>query len=206
MDSLRISSVRRTHGRAILTLTSGESIVMPRAMLKERPYRSGMPFDRAQFDAFLTERSASYALQKAVTLLASRDRTEKEIVDALRQNAYPEPTIARVMARLQQEGYLDDAAFAAHWTAARTARGWGARRIRQELCAKGVEREQIDRALSSADADSMAESALKVARKAAKGRDMSSPTERQKVIAALVRRGFDFSIARKALEIIEEEA
>ena len=206
MESLRISSVRRAHGRAILTLTSGEALAMPQAMLKERPYRSGMPFDRIQFDTFLTERSAAFALQKAITLLASRDRTEKEIVDALRQNAYPETAIAQVMARLQREGYLDDASFAERWTALRTTRGWGTRRIRQELCAKGVEREQIDRVLSSADADSVAESALMVARKAAKGRDMSSLASRQKVIAILVRRGFDFSIARKALDkIIEEE-
>ena len=98
-DTLTISSVKRVHGRASLILSSGETLTMPRAMLKERPYRSGMPFDRMQFHAFLLERSYPFALDKAVSLLASRARTEQEIVSALRQNAYPEQTIARVMAR-----------------------------------------------------------------------------------------------------------
>ena len=125
-NTLTISSVKRVHGRASLILSSGETLPMPRAMLKERPYRGGMPFDRAQFHAFLLERSYPFALDKAVSLLASRARTEKEIVSALRQNAYPEQTIARVMARLHDEGYINDAAFAGQWVSARTAKGMGA--------------------------------------------------------------------------------
>ena len=53
---LTISSVKRVHGRATLTLSSGEMIAMPRAMLRERPYKRGMPFDRAAFDRFISER------------------------------------------------------------------------------------------------------------------------------------------------------
>ena len=74
-NTLTISSVKRVHGRACLILSSGETLAMPRAMLKERPYRGGMPFDRAQFHAFLLERSYPFALDKAVSLLASRART-----------------------------------------------------------------------------------------------------------------------------------
>ena len=150
-NTLTISSVKRVHGRASLILSTGETLAMPRAMLKERPYRGGMPFDRAQFHAFLLERSYPFALDKAVSLLASRARTEQEIVSALRQNAYPEQTIARVMARLHEEGYIDDVAFAGQWVSARTAKGMGARRIRQELRLKGVSQHDIDEALILAD-------------------------------------------------------
>lgn len=201
---LTISSVRRAHGRATLILSTGEALAMPRAMLKERPYRGGMPFDRAQFDAFLAERSYPYALDKAVALLACRARTEKEIVDALRQNAYPERTIARVMARLHEEGYVDDAAFAEQWVGARTAKGMGARRIRQELHMKGVGSAEIDEALGSADADEVLETAVRVAEKASRGKTLSDPADRQKVIAALVRRGYDFSTAKAALQSLLE--
>ena len=199
-NTLTISSVKRVHGRASLILSSGETLPMPRAMLKERPYRGGMPFDRAQFHAFLLEHSYPFALDKAVSLLASRARTEKEIVSALRQNAYPEQTIARVMARLHDEGYINDAAFAGQWVSARTAKGMGARRIRQELRLKGVSQSDIDEALNSVDEEETMDAAVQAAEKASRGRNPSDPADRQKIIAALVRRGYDFSTAKTALQ------
>lgn len=207
MDSrLTISSVRRIHGRAALILSTGETLAMPRAMLRERPYRGGMPFDRAQFEVFLLERSYPYALDKAISLLACRARTEKEIVDALRQNAYPEQTIARVMARLHEEGYVNDAAFAEQWVNARAVKGMGARRIRQELRLKGVSQEEIDNALNSTDENDLLETAVKMAEKAARGKTLSDSSDRQKMIAALVRRGYDFSTAKAALQRLLEQA
>lgn len=194
-----ISSVKRVHGRATLTLSTGETIVMPRAMLKERPYRGGMPFERAAFDEFLRERSYPFAMEKAVALLATRARTEKEIVDALHQNAYPDTTIARVMARLHEAGYINDSEFAEHWASSRAAKGMGAQRIRIELRRKGVSQDEINGALSSVDTDEMLAGAIKTAEKAARGKDLSSPADRQKVMAALARRGYDYSLARQAL-------
>jgi len=197
---LTISSVKRVHGRATLTLSSGETLAMPRAMLRERPYKSGMPFDRASFDRFIKERSYPFALERAISQLAARARTEKEIVDYLRKNAYPESTIARVMARLHEFGYINDADFAAQWAAARTSKGLGTRRIRMELRRKGVDQEEIDQAITAVDDEQMMDGALKAAQKAARGKVLSSPIDRQKILAALARRGYDFSIARKALD------
>ena len=89
MMETKLISVQRSHGRATLVLSTGETLVMPRAMLKERPYRGGTPFDREAFDSFLRERSYPFAVEKAVALLAMRSRTQQEIADALRKNAYP---------------------------------------------------------------------------------------------------------------------
>ncbi len=199
-----ISSIKRVHGRAAITLSNGETLSMPRAMLRERPYKSGMSFDRQAFERFIRERSYSFALEKAVALLAARARSEKEIVDCLRKNAYPEVTIAKVMARLQESGYINDADFAAQWTMARTSRGVGSRRIRMELRQKGIDVSEIDQALDSIDEEEMLNSALKMAQKAAKGKNIADPADRQKVLAALARRGYDFSTARCALQILME--
>ena len=179
---------------------------MPRAMLRERPYRSGMPFDHASFDSFLRERSYSFAIDKAVGLLASRSRTEKEIADYLQKNAYPETTIARVMARLQDSGYLNDSDFAANWTTSRSAKGLGTRRIRMELRQKGIDQETIDAALAELDDSDILASAVQAARKAMRGKNLSSASDRQKIIAALARRGFDFSISKQALQHIIDQS
>ena len=206
MENIKLLSVRRDHGRAALMLSNGETLVMPRAMLKERPYRGGTPFDREAFDAFLSERSYPFAMEKAVALLAMRPRTQQEIADALRKNAYPARTIARVMARLDDAGYINDTNFAEQWAASRTGKGMGARRIRMELRRKGVDGDAIDEALSSIDEDEMLSGALKAARKAASGKDISDPKDRQKVLAALARRGYGYSEAKQALDMLKEES
>lgn len=200
IQQVLVSSVKRVHGRATLTLSTGEILNMPRAMLRERPYKSGMPFDREAFDVFIRERSYPFALEKAVAQLASRARTEKEIVDCLKKNAYPETTIARVMSRLHEAGYINDADFAAQWTAVRASKGVGSRKIHMELRHKGVDQTEIDQALSSVDEEQLLKGALKAAEKAARGKDLSSPADRQKVLLALVRRGYDFSQAKYALQ------
>ena len=204
--SLTISSIRRIHGRALLTLSSGEVLTMPRALLRERPYKAGMPFDREAYDALIRDRAYAFALEKAITLLAARARTEKEIVDSLHNNAYSDVVIAKVMARLHEAGYINDAQFAEQWASSRTTKGLGSRRIRMELRQKGVDAEQIDLTLSSMDDDAVMDSALKAAQKASRGKDLSSPTDRQKILAALARRGFDFSLSKKVIQqLIDSE-
>ena len=203
-EALQISSVRRIHGRAILTLSNRETISMPRAMLRERPYKSGMPFDRSAFDTFMLERSYAFAMEKAVAQLAMRARTEKEIEDCLIKNAYPERAIAKVMAYLHEAGYINDAEFAEQWTEARTTKGLGSRRIQMELRQKGVDQTQIEQVISSIDENKMLEGAVKTALKAARGKDLSSPADRQKILAALARRGYDFSLAKKAIQQLME--
>lgn len=205
LPPLTLLSVKRVHCRAILSLSSGETRVMPRALLKERPYRGGTPFDEAAFDALLRERSYPFAMEKAVSLLAVRARTEKELRDALCQCAYPEETVERVMTRMREAGYLNDADFAEHWAAARTGKGMGTRRIGMELRRKGVSRETIEQTLGALDEDELFDGALSMARKAANGRNLALLAERQKVFAALVRRGYGYDLARKALSQLLEE-
>ena len=102
-------------------------------MLKERPYRGGTPFDREAFDSFLRERSYPFAMEKAVALLAMRPRTQQEIADALRKNAYPRANDCPRDGALDEAGYINDTDFAEQWAASRTTKGMGARRIRMEL-------------------------------------------------------------------------
>ena len=203
---LSVRSLRRVHSRAVLTLSNGETRVMPRALLRERPYRSGVPFDEAAFDALLRERSYPFALERAVSLLAVRARTERELRDALRECAYSEAVIERVIARMDEAGYIDDADFANQWAVSRTGKGLGARRIAMELRQKGVDAEHIEQALGQIDDEERMESALYAAQKAARGKNLTLPADRQKVFAALMRRGYDSASAKKAIaELMSRE-
>lgn len=82
----------------------------------------------------------------------------------------------------------------------------GARKISMELRQKGVSSETIDETLSSLDEDAVFDGALKIARKAAHGKDITSPSDRQKISAALIRRGYDYSTARQAIVVLTDES
>ena len=109
------------------------------------------------------------------------------------------------MARLDEAGYINDSDFAEQWAASRTNKGMGSRRIRMELRRKGVGSEAIDEALSAIDEDDLLSGALKAARKAASGKDLFDPKDRQKILAALARRGYGYTEAKQALDMLKEE-
>ena len=73
-----------------------------------------------------------------------------------------------------------------------------------ELRHKGIDQAEIDQALSSIDDADVMESAIRAAQKAARGKNLAIPADKQKVLAALARRGYDFTIARQALQALIE--
>ena len=79
------------------------------------------------------------ALQRALRYLSYRPRSEAEVRSHLRQRGCPGAAIERSVERLRQLNYLNDGNFARSWAAAKVAgRGYGPRRIEQELRAKGI--------------------------------------------------------------------
>ena len=82
----------------------------------------------------------------------------------MRRRGAPAPVAAEILADLIARGHLDDAAFARHWVATRSARGYGPARLRAELRARGVPESLVDAALS-AQGDDELERARAVARR-----------------------------------------
>ena len=61
----------------------------------------------------------------------------------------PPDVAADVVTDLTARGHLDDAAFARHWVETRSARGYGAARLRADLRARGVAAPLVDAALGT---------------------------------------------------------
>ncbi len=111
---------------------------------------------------------------------------------------------------LVARGYVDDAAFARQWVAARAARGYGAARLRMELRARGVTSPLIAAALAGLTGDDTLARARETARRRLpalrRGRaDRVAPRLRD----YLLRRGFSTSIVvrvvREATGVAAEE-
>jgi regulatory protein len=106
------------------------------------------------------------------------------------------PMIAAVVERMVRAGYVDDARLAEAKTASMRRQGKSSRVIRFKLREKGIEPGLAAQATETTDAQEL-ESALALARRKKLGRD---PERRQKDLAVLLRAGFTFGVAKRALQ------
>lgn len=104
--------------------------------------------------------------------------------------------IAQVVSRMETAGYVDDARLAEAKRASLLRRGKGARAIRVALTQKGLPPEVVAGA-SRVSAEEEAEAAQALVRRRRLGRD---PQRRQKDLAVLMRAGFGFDVAKRALQ------
>jgi len=92
------------------------------------------------------------ALASALRLLARRDHAAAELRRHL-QAHYDETTIAAVLTRCSQQGWLDEARMVESFIRGRAARGQGPLRIGFELRQRGIPSELIQAGLAGCDQD-----------------------------------------------------
>jgi regulatory protein len=91
-----------------------------------------------------------------VRLLAARAHFRAEVARKLAARGYPAEEIAPALDRLSAEGYLDDAAAAKGFVAARLGKGaLGRARLAAELQARGAGPEAVEAALAELPSDDL---------------------------------------------------
>lgn len=83
------------------------------------------------------------AYNKAIDLISRREHSRKEIITKLSQRGYGE-VAEETVDKLEEMGYIDDERFAEMYAnELKFRRGFGKRRISQELYVKGIDRDTI---------------------------------------------------------------
>ena len=111
------------------------------------------------------------------------------------------PDLEAIVHRLTRLGYVDDAAYALAKSRSLTARGYGERRLGDALRAAGIEEQDAAEAREAAKQQSV-EAALRFARRRRIGPYAEAEperAEREKALAAMVRAGHDFALAKAIL-------
>ena len=114
-----------------------------------------------------------------------------------------EPDLAAIANRFCALGYVDDAAYGLAKSQALTSRGYGKRRVRQKLQLAGISEEDGMAAHDHADAQAV-ESALRFAERRRIGpfaAAVADPKQRQRAIAAMIRAGHSFALARTIADL-----
>ncbi|MBQ8537239.1 MAG: regulatory protein RecX, partial [Clostridia bacterium] len=121
------------------------------------------------------------------------------VENKLLQCGYLPSTVEMVIYKLQTMNILNDQEFANQWVETRSNKLMGKRRIQQELMRKGISAQDAVTALDFVDDQSQEVQALQLAQKLAPRYSKDDPRKGlQKLMQALVRRGFDWSIAKEA--------
>jgi regulatory protein len=143
----------------------------------------------------------SIARSIALRKLTARARTRHELDQALQAKDVPPSVKEAVLDRMQDVGLVDDASFAVDWVTSRQQRRHLSRRaLRRELQAKGVERDDIDRALQDVDFNAELTTARDlVERKRQTMNGLTRDVQYRRLAGILSRRGFDTAVTVQVL-------
>lgn len=137
---------------------------------------------------------------KALDLLAAREHCRKELADKLHRKGFPPFIIEEQLDKLEAQGLVSDARFAAEYIAARQKRNpEGKELLLLRLIQKGVERETAQEAVHAwfSDEDAVCTAIQKAAEKLR--RKSSDP---QRITEQLRKKGFTSQHIERALEQI----
>lgn len=138
----------------------------------------------------------------AVSLLSRRDHGERELLRKLKEKGYAEGAEAAVE-KLKKSGYVDDERFCRLFASELVRlKGYGKKRVEQELYRKGVSRDIIFSVLEEISFDTDTLSGIIKRKYLSK---MTDEKGRQKVFNALMRLGYSYSEIRDALISLDEE-
>ena len=138
----------------------------------------------------------------AVSLLSRRDHSKKELLQKLREKGHSDGADIAIQ-KLCDSGYVDDERFCRLYASELVRlKGYGKRRVEQELYRKGVDREIIYNILEEISFDSDTLSDIIKRKYLSK---MTDEKSRQKAFNALMRLGYTYSEIRDALKNIDEE-
>lgn len=148
------------------------------------------------WEALKEQSDTRKAKDKALGYLSLRDHASGELYDKLCRK-FDARSAAAAVAEMQRLGLINDENFARHRAKYLAEQNRSPREIRRRLAEKGIDRDAVDTALAELAPDET--QACRALIEKNYGRRLREGG-RDKVIAALARRGFSYGAIRAALE------
>ena len=136
------------------------------------------------------DRQVEKARQSALRKLAARERTEKEILDFLREAGCSDEEASEITSEFKSWGYIDDEKYCRRYYEYARSKGRASVRIARELMQKGISTEMCRQVLEDCREEGPGDrqSALEVGMKMAQDqRELGKPVD-QKFLARVGRR------------------
>ena len=180
---------KHVQGRWLAMLEDGSVLrVGEQEVLRFSLYR-GKELSEEDAQQLLDSARRSGLKEKAMDLLTRKPQSRRELERKLEEWEAAEEEILQICDRMEELGFLDDVRYAGQVVRYYSAKGYGLRRLRDELYRRGVPRDLWEQALEAAEdpgdaVDAFLEKKLKGSR---------DPKELKKASDALARRGYSWS-------------
>ena len=187
---------QRVQGRWLAMLEDGSILRVGQQEIADFALYAGRELTEEEAAALTAGLRSRQMRERALELLSRKPQSRRELTRKLNEwGAGPEEADA-VCDRMEELGYLNEAAYAARIVEVYSARGFGEKKLRDELYRRGVPREEWDEALARVeDSTQVIDDFLQKKLTGWTG----DRKQLQKVTAALARRGFSWSDIRDAL-------
>jgi regulatory protein len=164
----------------------------------------GQELSNSQIDALARSDNVERCLNAAHRYLGYRPRSESELRGRLNRRGFEGATVEAVIARLKEQGLVDDVAFAEFWKENREAFSPRSQWLTsQELRRKGVDVGVIEKVVSgTSDEDNAYRAALSKARRLPVA---DYEGFRRRLGGYLQRRGFDYGVISRTIRRVWQE-
>lgn len=168
------------------------------------PWKSSSAGSAAEPEVPAEEESRK-AVEKAMNLLLSQDRTRKELQDRLYRAGFSEKASEYAVNYAMAFGYIDDLRYAANYLSFHKGNR-SRKELRYKLMNKGVPPEVIAEAFMEYEAEDEREALRHMLCKRLKGRHLSSMDypEKNKITSYLARKGYAISAIRTIMKEWEQ--
>lgn len=203
----KLSPSQRKKGRWLCYLEDGTLLRVGEREVVAFGLHSGMEIGEETLAALQEAARQSKTRDTALTLLTGRALSRKELERKLMERDVPEEEAVSTADWLAEIGLLNDEEYARQIVRHYSAKGYGARKLQDELYRRGIPRELWEDALEQQeDAAQLIDAFL--AKKLGEDRQ-PDPKTIQRVSNALVRKGFGWSeirdgLHRRQVEILDD--
>ena len=201
-----IDKIERYKGSTMcVTLSNGSKtapMYLHSSIVTRNSLKQGMELTAADVRRIKAENEHRKARERALYLIEDQERSRKMIYDKLLQS-YPEEICQSVCDELCSRGIIDDRRYAERYCAS-ALKKYGRYRVKQELWRKGIAQEIIDELFENDDEDGQTETAYRYLKSHLRP-DNDHFKEKNRLTAALSRRGFSYDTISKAFARLSDE-
>lgn len=197
----------RRPGTIRIVVGGNPAWTVPSALVEELGLLPGATLGGAELARLERAADAEGAFRSGLRHLERRGHSRHELSLKLARKGHPEAAIEVAIARLEQLGLLDDAAYARAYVASRAGRGRSPSRIRRDLHALGVSPEQSAAAVATLRTDEsapdpLAKTLTQARRRAAAMAGLPIQARRRRLLAFFARRGWGGGEAREHVKAL----
>lgn len=181
-----------------ISLSNGEEVLIDNDVCRDNYLKKGDEISEEKLNDLVFQSQYQRAKSRAVWYLDRKDRTAKDLYNKLCLAGFDKKASSKVIARLQEVGLIDDLRFAENYASRLMEGNVSKREALQKMLQKGVPYDMAKDVLAECDSDEGAQIEALINKKYRTKLIVEGGKE--KVYAALIRKGFSYEAVKNALK------